>query len=105
VLGDKLFMTTLDAHLITLDMKTGAVAWDVTLDDYKPYCRRSLLVVRTRSSSALPAAIGIRAFIDAYDARRASARGASTVPAPGRPVTTRGRVIRGRPKPASGTGA
>ena len=29
VLGDKLFMTTLDAHLLALDMKTGAIVWDV----------------------------------------------------------------------------
>ena len=28
VLGDKLFMTTLDAHLLALDMKTGAIVWD-----------------------------------------------------------------------------
>ena len=35
VLGDKLFMTTLDAHLLALDMKTGSVVWDVVLGDYK----------------------------------------------------------------------
>src|SRR3990172_10361441 len=35
VLGDRLFMTTLDAHLIALDMKTGTVAWDATMEDYK----------------------------------------------------------------------
>ena len=28
-------MTTLDAHLLALDMKTGAVVWDVELEDYK----------------------------------------------------------------------
>ena len=28
VLGDRLFMTTLDAHLVALDMKTGGVVWD-----------------------------------------------------------------------------
>src|SRR5215510_13155294 len=35
VLGDKLFMTTLDAHLIALDMRTGAVAWGATMEEYK----------------------------------------------------------------------
>src|SRR5205085_2438849 len=35
VLGDRLFMGTLDAHLVALDMKTGSVVWDVTLQDYK----------------------------------------------------------------------
>src|SRR4030095_4861592 len=34
VLGDKLFMTTLDAHLIALDIKTGAIAWDTVLEDF-----------------------------------------------------------------------
>ena len=28
-------MVTLDAHLLALDMKTGAVVWDATLEDYK----------------------------------------------------------------------
>ncbi len=35
VLGDRLFMTTIDAHLLALDMKTGAVLYDVELEDYK----------------------------------------------------------------------
>ena len=35
VLGDRLFMTTADAHLLALDMRTGGVAYDVTLADYK----------------------------------------------------------------------
>ncbi|HET9704525.1 MAG TPA: PQQ-binding-like beta-propeller repeat protein, partial [Vicinamibacterales bacterium] len=34
-LGDRLFMTTLDAHLVALDMATGAVVWDAVLGDYK----------------------------------------------------------------------
>src|SRR6266849_732989 len=28
-LGDKLFMATLDAHLLALDMRTGKIVWDV----------------------------------------------------------------------------
>src|SRR6267378_3710291 len=35
VLGDRLFMTTLDAHLIALDMKTGTPLFDVELADYR----------------------------------------------------------------------
>ncbi|PYQ83721.1 MAG: hypothetical protein DMG03_12490, partial [Acidobacteria bacterium] len=35
VLDDRLFMVTLDAHLLALDMKTGAIVWDVVLEDYK----------------------------------------------------------------------
>ena len=29
ILGDRLYMATLDAHLVSLDAKTGAVIWDV----------------------------------------------------------------------------
>ena len=35
VLSDRLFMVTLDAHLLAFDMKTGAVRWDVVLADYR----------------------------------------------------------------------
>src|SRR5438046_185382 len=33
MLGDKLFMVTLDAHLLALAMRTGAIAWDVVMQD------------------------------------------------------------------------
>lgn len=32
---DKVYFTTLDAHLIALDAKTGKVVWDKTVADYK----------------------------------------------------------------------
>ena len=28
-------MTTLDAHIVALNMKTGGVVWDVAMADYK----------------------------------------------------------------------
>ena len=34
ILGDRLFMVTLDAHLLAMDSKTGAILWDVVLADY-----------------------------------------------------------------------
>jgi len=34
-LDDQLFVGTLDAHLVALDMKTGRVRWDVEVADYK----------------------------------------------------------------------
>jgi alcohol dehydrogenase (cytochrome c) len=34
ILGNKLFMATLDAHLIALDTKTGNLLWDVVVADY-----------------------------------------------------------------------
>ena len=71
VLGDKLFMTTLDAHLIALDMKTGAVVWDATLADYKTGHSSTIapLVVKDKVIVGVAGGeYGIRAFIDAYDA-------------------------------------
>src|ERR1700691_4457829 len=35
ILGDRLYMATLDAHLISLDAKTGSVIWDTTVADYQ----------------------------------------------------------------------
>jgi len=34
ILGDKLFLGTLDSHVLALDAKTGNVVWDVTAFDY-----------------------------------------------------------------------
>ena len=35
ILGDRLYMGTLDAHLVALDRKTGSVIWDVAVGDPK----------------------------------------------------------------------
>src|SRR5256884_2843460 len=35
ILGDKVFLGTLDAHVIALDTKTGNVVWDVGTSDYR----------------------------------------------------------------------
>lgn len=34
-LGDKIFMATLDAHVVALDAKTGNVVWDAEAADYR----------------------------------------------------------------------
>src|SRR5260370_40788717 len=34
ILGDKVFLGTLDSHAVALDAKTGNIAWDVTAFDY-----------------------------------------------------------------------
>src|SRR4029453_6828953 len=72
VLGDKLFMTTLDAHLIALDMKTGAVAWDATTEEFKKGYASNLtpLVVHDKVIVGVAGGeYGIRGFIEAYDAQ------------------------------------
>ncbi len=89
VLGDKLFMVTLDAHLLALDMKTGAVAWDATMEDYKIGYASTIapLVVKDKVIVAVAGGeYGIRGFIDAYDAQSGKrAWRFHTIPGPGEP--------------------
>jgi alcohol dehydrogenase (cytochrome c) len=70
VLGDRLFMTTLDAHLVSLDMKTGTPLFDVELMDHKLGYSATVapLVVKDKVIVGVAGAeYGIRGFIDAYD--------------------------------------
>jgi alcohol dehydrogenase (cytochrome c) len=89
VLGDRLYMATLDAHLISLDMKTGTVLFDVALADYKDGYSATVapLVVKDKVIVGIAGAeYGIRGFIDAYDAQTgARAWRFYTVAGPGDP--------------------
>ena len=72
VLGDRLYMTTIDAHLLALDMRTGGVLFDVELVDYKTGYSATVapLVVKDKVIVGVAGAeYGIRGFIDAYDAQ------------------------------------
>jgi len=72
VLGDRLFMATIDAHLVALDMKTGGVLFDVELADAKAGYSATVapLVVKDKVIVGIAGAeYGIRGFIDAYDAQ------------------------------------
>ncbi len=72
VLGDRLFMTTPDAHLLALDMRTGSVVFDVELEDYKAGYSATVapLVVKDKVIVGIAGAeYGIRGFIAAYDAQ------------------------------------
>ena len=69
-LGDRLFMATIDAHLLALDMKTGGVLYDVELADYKLGYSATVapLVVKDKVIVGIAGAeFGTRGFIDAYD--------------------------------------
>jgi alcohol dehydrogenase (cytochrome c) len=89
VLGDKLFMVTLDAHLLALDMKTGGIVWDATLEDYKIGYASTIAPVVVKNKVIVGVAggeFGIRGFIDAYDAQTGKrAWRFYTIPGPGEP--------------------
>jgi alcohol dehydrogenase (cytochrome c) len=89
ILSDKVFMGTLDAHVIALDAKTGNVVWDVTAVDYTkgysftlaPLVIKNLVLVGVSGGE-----YGIRGFIDAYDAATGERKWRFyTVPAKGEP--------------------
>jgi alcohol dehydrogenase (cytochrome c) len=89
ILRDKVFMGTLDAHVLALDAKTGNVVWDVAPADYTqgysftlaPLVIKNLILVGVSGGE-----YGIRGFIDAYDANTGERKWRfSTVPAPGEP--------------------
>ena len=71
-LGDRLFLGTADAHLLSLDMRTGEVLWDAELTNYKSGYSVTVapLVVKDKVIVGVAGAeYGIRGFIDAYDAQ------------------------------------
>jgi alcohol dehydrogenase (cytochrome c) len=89
VLGDKLFMVTLDAHLLALDMRTGAIVWDATLEQYKNGYAATIAPIVAKDKVIVGVAggeFGIRGFIDAYDAQTGKrAWRFYTIPGPGEP--------------------
>ena len=87
VLGDRLFMATLDAHTIALDRKTGRLLWETELIDYSlgysgtlaPLVVKDMVMVGTAGGE-----YGIRGFIDAFDVETGKRRWRFyTVPGPG----------------------
>jgi alcohol dehydrogenase (cytochrome c) len=70
VLGNRLFMTTLDAHLVALDARTGDVSWDTALDDYKKGYASTLAPIVVKNKVVVGVAggeYGAPGFIAAYD--------------------------------------
>jgi alcohol dehydrogenase (cytochrome c) len=70
ILGDRLFMGTLDAHLVSLDRKTGGVLWDVVVEDFKVgyAVTQAPLIIKDKVIIGIAGGdIPTRGFIDAYD--------------------------------------
>jgi len=71
ILGETLYMSTLDAHLVALDARTGNLRWDVEVADYsKGYSKTAApLIVKDLVVTGIAGGeFGIRGFIDAYHA-------------------------------------
>ena len=89
VLGDRLFMTTLDAHLVAFDRHSGKVLWDVEMgDNLKGYASTvAPLIVNGKVIAGIAGGeFAIRGFLDAYDPNDGKRLWRFwTVPAPGEP--------------------
>ena len=89
ILGDRLFMVTLDAHLLAFDRRSGAILWDTVLADYRIGYSATLapLIVDDKvivgiSGGEYPT----RGFLDAYNPQTGERIWRFyTVPAPGEP--------------------
>jgi alcohol dehydrogenase (cytochrome c) len=89
LLADRLYMGTLDAHLVALDRRTGAVIWDVEVGDLKKANAITAAPLVVKDKVVIGVAGGdfaSRGFIDAYDAQTgARAWRFNTIPGAGEP--------------------
>ncbi len=89
ILGSTLFLGTLDAHLVALDVNTGRVSWDVEVADSKtgysitgaPLTLKNIVITGVAGGE-----YGIRGFIEARDAANGKKVWRfDTIPQPGQP--------------------
>jgi alcohol dehydrogenase (cytochrome c) len=89
LLGESVYVGTLDAHLVALDAKTGIVRWDSTVADNAlgyaitsaPLAIDGKIVIGVSGGEA-----GIRGFLDAYDSKTGERLWRlHTIPGPGEP--------------------
>ena len=91
ILGNKLFMATLDGHVIALDTRTGNLVWDVDGRRFKAAYTFTVapLIVKNKVVVGVSGGeYGVRGFMDAYDADTGQRRWRfETVPESGRART------------------
>jgi alcohol dehydrogenase (cytochrome c) len=89
ILGDTLFMGTIDAHLLAIDAKSGRLLWDTVVADaaqmfsitMSPNVIKDKVIIGTAGGD-----LGIRGYITAFDAKTGEEVWRFyTIPAPGEP--------------------
>ncbi len=89
ILGDTLYMSTLDAHLVAIDARTGNLIWNTEVADYRSgYSKTAApLIVKDKVVTGIAGGeFGISGFIDAYDAVTGDLSWrAKTIPGPDHP--------------------
>ena len=89
ILGETLYLGTLDAHLVALDARTGQQKWAVQVADYRQYYSITAAPLIVKDMVITGAAGGVfdtRGFINAYDANTGELRWRFyTVPGTGEP--------------------
>ncbi len=87
--GDKVYVGTLDARLVALNMKDGSVAWEQKIDEWKnAYSSTGApLIVKDMVITGIGGAeFGVRGYVRAYDAKSGKELWTRhTIPAPGEP--------------------
>lgn len=87
--GDKVYMTTLDTHLLAFDAKTGEIVWDTVVDDYLSGAVMTLspLIIRGKVMVGIAGGeYGVRGFVAAYDSETGDREWKTyTVAGPGEP--------------------
>ena len=89
ILGETLFMSTLDAHLVAIDARTGNVVWNREVADHRAgYSKTAApLIVRDQVVTGIAGGeYGIRGFLDSYNAETGEQEWrAWTIPGPDHP--------------------
>ena len=87
IAGDLVFMATLDARVLAFDRKTGAVQWNVKIDEYSHgySATAAPLVVKDKLIVGIAGGdYGVRGYLDAYDLKTGERKWRRyTVPAAG----------------------
>ena len=89
ILGETLYMSPLDAHLVGIDARTGNLVWDSVVADYQSgYSKTAApLIVKDQVITGIAGGeFGIKGFIDSYDAQDGALLWrADTIPGPDHP--------------------